>query len=234
MPVWGSFTGGGFSKRQSALSYVRQNLLFSVDAANYSTGNWLDDSGNGYQFAPTNGPTYVSGALPYWSMDGSDDHFVSTASIELRQNFTLETWVYVTGNGSGFFGQGTATNNDGLHIMWNAYPSNRGIIFGMYANDLDSATFNLSFSTWYNFAFTYNHSTYLKQFYSNGSLFNSGAGSAYTGTGQLRLANIFGTSYTNNSNVLKGRFAIARMYTSVLSAAQISQNFNALRGRFGI
>lgn len=231
MPVWGSFTGGGFSKRQSALSYVRQNLLFSVDAANYSTGNWLDDSGNGYQFAPTNGPTYVSGALPYWSMDGSDDHFVSTASIELRQNFTLETWVYVTGNGSGFFGQGPTTSNNGLHIMWYIY-NDRGIIYGMYGNDLDTPSFNLSFNTWYNFSFTYNHSSYLKQFYSNGSLINSGTGSAYGGTGQLRLATTYGVGY--GGAMAKGRYAIARMYTSVLSAAQISQNFNALRGRFGI
>lgn len=231
MPMWGSFSGGGFGKKQG-ITYVRQNLLFSVDAANYTSGNWLDTSGNGYVFTPTNGPTYVSGTIPYWSLDGSDDHFVSTTSIELRQNFTLEAWVYITGNSSGIFGQGTTTSNSGLHILWEVYNS-RGMVFGLYANDLDTPSFNLSFNTWYNFYFTYNHSSYLKQFYSNGSLINSGTGSAYAGTGQLRLGIAYGPSI-GISQIAKGRYAIARMYNTVLSATQISQNFNALRGRFGI
>ena len=163
-----------------------------------------------------------------FSFDGTDD-YLSLPSLNLQQNFTLECWAYITGDGSGLFGQGVYGTGQGLHILWNAQ-GNRGMIFGMYANDLDSPSYTLTYNTWHHYVFTYNHSTYLKQFYVDGSLFNSGSGTAYSGTGQFNI----GAIYSSASAPAKGKIASVKFYNRVLSAAEIAQNFNATRRIYGI
>jgi hypothetical protein len=52
----------------------------------------------------------------------------------------------------------------------------------------------------------------------------------YGGTGTLRL----GATYSTGGNSTNGFIAIARMYGRVLSRAEVNQNFQANRSRFGI
>ena len=169
------------------------------------------------------------------SNDGSIDFgagagYASIPSLNLQQNFTLEIWCYVTGNSAGFFGQGGYSTSQGLHILWNSSAS-RGIVFGLYANDLDTPSYGLSFNTWHQFVFTHNSSNYVKQFYADGSLINSATGTgAYTGTGQFNIGSIYSGAIGN----MQGRIGIARGYNTVLSASDISQNFNAQRSRYNI
>jgi hypothetical protein len=189
---------------------------------------WTDFSNNGNSGTLTNGPTYSSANGGSFVFDGVND-FINCGSINLQQNFSLELWAYTSTNSSWYFGQGIPSTNQGIHIGWYFY-ENRGMIFGMYSNDLDTPSFNLQFNTWYHFVFTYNHSTYLKQFYSNGVLQNSGVGSVYSGSGQFNV----GQSYSSSGAYMNGRISKVSIYNRALSAAEVSQNFNALRGRFGL
>ena len=104
------------------------------------------------------------------------------------------------------------------------------MIFGMFGNDLDSPGYTLTYNVWHHFVFTYNHSTYLKEFYADGSLINSGVGTAYSGTGQFNI----GATYSSPQAHAKGRIATAAVHSRVLAASEVQQNFQALRGRFGI
>ena len=171
-----------------------------------------------------NGLTYSSDGS--FSFNGTGD-FISLPSCNLQQNFTLACWANITGDVSGLFGQGVYGVGQGLHVLWNMQ-GNRGMIFGMYANDLDTPSYTLTYNMWHYFVFTYNNSTYNKEFYADAVLVNSGIGSAYTGAGQFNIGAIYSAAYST----AKGKIPIVKIYNRILSASEIKQNFNAMKGRF--
>jgi hypothetical protein len=128
-----------------------------------------------------------------------------------------------------FLGQGTTTANNGIHIL---FYNDTSLRFGMYSNDTDALSLTTSIGVWYHYCFTYNHSTYQKQIYRNGSALTVTTYSAnqYTGTGTVRI----GATYSSGGQYANGRIANAKIYNRVLTAAEIQQNFNATRGRYGI
>lgn len=215
-------------------SIVTDSLVFYFDAGNTSSypgsgTTWTDLSGNGYNANLVNGPTYSTLGGGSIRFDGSND-YATLASIDFRRDFTMEAWVYYDNGIGSLFGQGSTSVNNGLHIVWQSL--SRGLVFGMYGNDLDYSSFSTAdYNKWKHLVFTYNHSTYLKQIYQNGTLIASGTGNAYSGTGTFRL----GVSYSSgNYNYLKGYMGIARSYFKVLSSSEVSQNYNADSLRFGI
>lgn len=204
---------------------VTGGLVFHLDAGKASSypgsgTTWTDLSGNGNHGTLVNGPTYSNGALAF---NGVNNYVNMGSAISLQRDFTLEIYVYITKDVSGLFGLGTPIASQGLHVMWNTLGS-RGIIFGMYANDMDSPSYNLNVGAWNHLTFTYSHSTYLKQFYSNGVLFNSATNTIFSGTGQLNIGAFFSTP----STFLSGRISNAKMYSRVLTAGEVLQNYNSL------
>jgi hypothetical protein len=156
--------------------------------------------------------------------------YMSLPSLNLQRNFTLECWVRLTSVGTavGLFGQGPTALNQGLHIGW--FPG-RGLLFGMYGNDLEGPAYSMTYNAWHHFVFTYDHGTYFKQTWADGVLVSSGALNQYSGSGQFNIGSIYSSPiYTS----FTGNFAIARAYSKVLSAAEIKQNFNAQRSRYGL
>lgn len=166
-----------------------------------------------------------------WGFDGSND-YISFGSVNLQQNWTLETMCYMNNNSSfGIFGQGVFALNQGLHILYEN--SSRGMIYGMYGNDNDyQNNYRPSTGRWYHWVFTYNHSTFAKQFYADSILQTAPASvqNQYQGSGQFNL----GAIYSSAVSPANGNIALMRMYNRVLSASEILQNFNAIRDRYGI
>ena len=180
----------------------------------------------------TSNNTITANSVVYAS-DGTfsfSNGYVSLPSLNLQRNFTLECWVKLTSVGAavGFFGQGPTAGNQGLHIGW--FPG-RGLLFGMYGNDLEGPAYSMTYNVWHHFAFTYDHSTYFKQTFADGVLVSSGALNQYSGSGQFNIGSIYSSPVYQS---FTGNFAVARAYSKVLSAAEIQQNFNAQRGRYGI
>jgi hypothetical protein len=158
---------------------------------------------------------------------------INAGSINLQQNFTLEVWARMTDSTSfGIFGQGITAINQGLHILYNS--GSRGMVFGMYGNDNDYGdNYRPSDNVWYHWVFTYNNSTFAKQFYANAVLQTPSASvqNQYTGSGQFNVGSTYGIPIYSSAT---GNIAIARMYNRVLSQSEITQNFNSARGRYGI
>ena len=180
---------------------------------------------NGTQFIP-----YLSGGT--FDLDGTDD-YLSTGSLNLQQNWTLEIWANMDDASSfGLFGQGVFATGQGLHILYQSGP--RGMIYGMYANDNDYENNyrpSPATGTWYHWVFTYNNSNYDKQFYAD-SILQTPASSVetiYSGTGQFNI----GAIYSGAISPANGKIAITRFYNRVLSQAEITQNYNSARARFG-
>jgi hypothetical protein len=216
---------------------VRTGLLFNLDFGNYATYNGngsfgVDISGNGFGGTLTNGPTWVNSNGGYIDMDGAND-FVQLPVVNLQQDWSLEVWIYMDSDTNfGIWGQGITQQSQGLHILYQS--GARGMIFGLYGNDNDyQNNYRPSTGVWYHWVFTYNNSTYNKEFYANAVLQTPGSSVeiAYLGSGALRFGDTYGSSTNAPAN---GRFAIARAYSKVLSSTEVSQNFNADRARFGV
>jgi hypothetical protein len=80
-------------------------------------------------------------------------------------------------------------------------------------------------------AFTRNQDTNTVSFYKNGVLTNTTDAGGYASTANGNSPILIGTGYTTN---FIGELPVVTVYNKELSPSEIKQNFNALRGRFGI
>jgi hypothetical protein len=93
--------------------------------------------------------------------------------------------------------------------------------------------FTFSTNTWYHIAAVYSRSNQRVSFYVNGSLTNN---ESYTGNNQPSVASTtlkLGT-WNANSRFFKGKIGLVRVYHRTLSSAELLNNFNVSRPRFGL
>jgi hypothetical protein len=85
-----------------------------------------------------------------------------------------------------------------------------------------------SANQWINLTMTYNGSTITA--YKNGDVFGTAASTRTFVEGTLTL----GKGAISASEYFTGGLSIVQLYNRALTAAEVSQNFNALRGRYGV
>ena len=213
---------------------IDSSLVLYLDAANprsYVSGSsvWTDVSRGGNTGALTNGPTYSSANGGSIVFDGNDD-YIDTPLYPSITDGTMSVWVYL---------KSTITTDkafiidDGggyLVLGVNSVNANR---FGMQAWDGSAKwaydSVNYSLNTWYNVTGTYKNGQTVK-IYINGILKGQSAAVGVItspGTNKLRLSK-WASSYTN------ANIASALYYNRALSATEVLQNYNALKGRYGL
>ena len=219
---------------------VTDGLVLSLDAGNTKsypgTGTlWSDRSGYTNNGTLTNGPTFSPANGGSIVFDGVDDYIIGNNSANFAfgtGDFAISYWMYV----NAFSGTGTPTFVDlrtGAAGMGPAYSDYiQANKFKLYINNTDAYTSAGSIVTgsWYNIVSTRRSTTI--SVYFNGILDGTSSNNANLTENGFRLArniNASGTSYLN------GRMASVLIYKGkALSAQEVQQNFNALRGRFGI
>ena len=213
------------------ITYLNGYTIHTFTSSGTFTPFLWNSTSNNSQFNVNNGTPFI----PYlnggtFDLDGTDDYF-STGSLNLQQSWTLEIWANMDDDSAfGLFGQGPQAVNQGLHIVYTN--GNRGMVFAFYSNDNDyENNYRPSTGIWYNWVFTYNVSNYDKNFYADSVLQTPGSSveNAYSGTGQFNI----GATYSSPISLANGKIAVSRFYNRVLSQAEITQNYNALRARFG-
>lgn len=220
-------------------SVVTNGLIFCVDAANpksYSGSgtSWNDISGYSRHATLMNSPTYLTSNGGNFSLDGTDD-YVNIGHFFFPLNaFTFDLWF-------------KPSLNDTLKIFW---MGEMQIFFGTvaktiyrrwYNNDTTAIAFQESFtpnydSLWTNVCWTIGW--YTDIVYINGVQVGPNRNST------IANPTITGYNAQTNSATYIGRdeeaiykpFSVAssKMYNRALSAAEITQNFNATRSRFGV
>lgn len=207
---------------------VTSGLVLSLDAANTksypgSGTTWTDLSGNGRNGTLTNGPTYSSSNNGTLVFDGTDDYVLlpTTSDLTFSGDFTFECWILRTG---------TASSN---HI-W-ALPTGQTLQINdvgslIYYDTGQRALGAINANTWYNATIS-RISTTITGYYNGLSIFSvtNSASHNFSGTaiGYRKDLSPFGLYWLGNiSNV--------KLYNRALTQQQVSQNFNALRGRYGI
>ena len=195
----------------------------------YYFGNtvWKDVSGNNRTATLTNGPLFNSSNGGNIIFDGVDD-YVITPSGGSYSEYTFMffcKWISDTANGSRIFG------SDGFGTYTIFTPSNVGFHYNQAAGSSTvlSSGVNVGLGTWCHVAVTVSTLSSLARIYINGVLTNATSTIPY-----VNLSGNFyiGAQYTNllaNCNI-----AAFQLYNRVLSATEISQNFQADKTRFGL
>jgi len=216
---------------------ITNGLVLNLDAGNPSsysgTGTtWTDLSGNSNNATLISGPSYDSNNKGSIVFNGTSSYatIVSSASLNIPTNITISVWLYnqqwkeadiIEGNFSSY-------GNNGF-VLWTAlsdYGGNK-MVWGRQASiqQLSSANYNTRVNTWYNIVGV-SDGTNISIYY-NGALDISAATSlSFTNVG-TRIAN-------GQDGFFNGKISSINIYNRPLSASEISQNFNALRGRYGI
>ena len=233
-------TGGKLA--MPSVSYpniVKDGLVLNLDAGastSYSGSGttWNDMSGNGNNGTLTNGPTYSSANGGSIVFDGTNDG-IQLAGTNLSLNaHTISYWHYSTNfNQTGMVFEKTTNGTHSTQYMI-TYNNNNFMYYrtiGLSTQDLvvQNASTN---NKWNNLVATFDGTN--KRIYTNGVL--RGTSATLTGTIVQNTTGIAAIGIIPDfvNYAFNGRIAITSIYNRALSAAEILQNFNALRGRYGI
>ena len=215
---------------------VTDGLVFAVDASNlvsYESGSTLayQLTGSVNSGSLTNGVTFLSNTGGTWGFDGTDDfiNFGNSAPINFiyTNPFSLEAWFNPNAT-SGF-----------KHIIGKTYANYRvaqngsAVSFRLDANNLAFQTSGILVAgKWHHMVATWEPLTFTGRIYIDGILAATSTNATVDWTdtsANFQVGNSPGESYYFNGNI-----ALGRVYNKTLSAAEVSQNFQAQRTRFGI
>jgi len=218
---------------------VSDGLVLSLDAGNTksypgSGTTWTDLSGNGNNGTLTNGPTYSSSNGGSLVFDGTNDFVLSSSVATYGNNTTWEAWVYCTADVS------TYNMFMGRYLPYFAFYGGNSLYFSNQIagnqRTIQTAT-NLSYNTWYHATFTtsYDGVNTTMKIYTNGVETASGTWAGAQGNYNYKFMIGDGNNSADNTwYPFQGRVSNVKVFNRTLTASEISQNFNALRGRFGI
>ncbi len=228
---------------------VTDNLVLYLDAANAksypgSGTAWKDLSGKGHDATLVSSPPHSTTNGGYFYFDGSTNDYATLPAIDLTGNeltFNIWTLTLDASNVSSliFLGDsGDSSGWSGRQLNVHSLPySNTAFYFdkGFDGSTVDRLSGSLSFSDyqgWVNWTFTANASTGSMKMYRNGTLFNSATGKTKTlgnANGDIRRIARGATAATYN-----GYISNLQLYKQELSSTEVTQNFNAIRNRFGV
>ena len=233
---------------------VLTGLVYYIDAGKSSSypgsGSTLNDiSGQGLGASTlVNNPTFTSsGASSYFDFNGTNQYIwtgnlLSKFNPPSNSNLTLEIWTYApTDNGDLIVENGTNTLDD----SW--YDSQQEIVSGVVKMRVyevpptspgvfvTAGTYNRS--TWNQTVLTYNGTT-LRTY------INAVAGGTATGTrllpwnyGEKGLYySLMAPTIANmgNGGYLACSWSVFKVYNRALTASEVTQNFDALKVRYGL
>jgi len=219
---------------------VTNGLVMNLDAGftpSYpkTETTWYDVSSSGNNGTLTNGPTFNSGDGGSIVFDRVDDYAgfnINASNIYNAGELTFSVWYKVVSSqpDSSLLEIGGNWNNWSLY--WDLVDPTGCLSFsitGNYSNGRVVATTNTKTGAWFNSCGTFSSNT--SKIYTNGNLEN------------IRTS----ISLLNQSGILEGRIAndavnsrlganiaIVQIYNRSLSAQEVLQNYNALKGRFGL
>ena len=234
---------------------VTNGLVLNLDAGftpSYPTTatTWYDVSSGGNNGTLTNGPTFNSANNGSIVFDGVDDYAVTTQdqtpNLNITSFITLETWLKSTAVANSQHGDGV--NSKGLSSDGNTgvyetlIVSSGEINYPFFRLRIVSNTptyfptnISLSLNQIYHFVSTYDGST--MRIFINGVETGTGlstSGNIETNTQPLCIGVRLVHRNFGGDSFFSGNIFTNRIYNRALSQLEITQNYNAQKGRFGL
>jgi len=214
---------------------ITDNLVLCLDAANTksyggSGTTWTDLSGEGNN-GTISGATHTSGAGGYLEFDGTNDVVTVSSTSDFAYttgDFTWDIWINVDSLTNNTYALDHGSNGGTL-----AFGGGNGNRYYNTTTGTSSTLFTTGFGTislnqWYHLvASRISGTTYL---YKNASLTTSASDSHNYAAQALNIGKWGGNNY-----YWDGKISSSKIYKGKgLTAIEVAQNFNALRGRYGI
>lgn len=226
-------------------SMVSDSLAFLLDAGNVksypgSGTSWYDLGPNKFTGTMTAGLTYSSSNGGYINFPGSNYCLFSSISGTVMSDpgafsgMTVGLWYYPTSTQASqyVFTSGGGVGSKGFDIVLQDSGNSDYLRVTTSSATLTNSNSVETLNTWQNLMMSWNGSSLIT--YNNGvntSTITSTTTGFATAPTQLALGSpptVLG-SYT-----YVGRIAMAYVYSKALSPLEILQNYNAIRGRFGL
>ena len=225
-------------------SVVTDNLIFAVDVANlesHVSGStlWKDQTPNGNDGTLTNGPTFSSIDGGILEFDGSDDYieFGSIDSSNLislfgQPDYSIDMWLAPNFEGDDFQRviekSSAGSSADGWGVILK--PSTQQLYFFIDGHTIGNYTDSAANAgSWRHYTWTREGDSVIK-LYINGELVYeaTSARSIPSNTANIRI----GSWNHSTGREYNGKIANIKIYNKELSAAEVLQNYNALKNRF--
>lgn len=211
---------------------VTSGLVLCLDAANpksYSGSGttWADLSGNGYNATLVNAPTFTSDITKYFTLSSTQNFTVSnpiSSQAKLSQVWTVSSWVNidtVTSAGARYLISGL---NNGVAVEW--FDSGTLLYLNGGVDDYYTYGSSIEGSGWVMLSFVFRNSDGYRKIYSNDTeITTSGPNNTSTPAGNS-------ATFIIGDN-MRGKISNIMMYNRLLTSTEITQNYNALKSRFG-
>lgn len=211
---------------------ITSGLTMWLDANNTAsypgTGTtWFDISGNSANVTLVNNPTFTAGSPKYFTFASASSQSAtgSTANVLPQTSYTKSMWFYL----NSYADNNIISSETGGHFMYMA-GSNK--LYSGHTNWPNYAAYpstaSLSLNSWYYAALTFN-TTDGMVLYINGTQDSTYTAdkSAHSGDGSVNVGR-FGVG-----NFINGRVAESYCYNRSLTSAEILQNFNSSKSKYG-
>jgi len=231
--IGGYIYNGGQADTQDYYNIVTRGLVLNLDASAPSSypgsgTTWNDLSTQTNSGSLTNGPTFNSTNGGSIVFDGTDDYATlpDFSSQFTGNKITVFSWAKVTSSVS----KPTCLSFNGAFNFF--YPGFRISNPNLTQLYWDSATLWKNATTYYTlgdikcFAWTLDTTSLI--FYNNAVADGTGTVNTFAPSGPIRLF------FANAGEYQFGNVYTVCIYNRILSAAEILQNFNVQRSRFGI
>ena len=209
---------------------VTDGLVLALDAGNTKSypgsGTAWTDTVGGNTGTLTNGPTYSSGDGGSIVFDGSNDYIQLSTNSDLTfsGDFTYETWLLTdvqTGSKQVWY----MSNNISFQFTDNLSPDQ----FTYYSNITGTKSYGIiSNNTWAHAVVTKSGNT-LTGYLNGAQVWTDTPGSSVTHDfSGIRI----GTRATQSGYYWDGKMSVIRIYNKALTASEVEQNYDALKGRY--
>lgn len=223
---------------------ANNGLVLHLDAANPrsypGTGTvWNDLSGNGNNGALINTVGYSATNKGNMIFNGVNDHIIVSSNVSIPYGSSARTvsiWFYTNStswadNVNNLFYYGAGSTGNAFGIDMNPYPNMEVYTWGGANRDLIFST-TYSQVGWKNISVTYDGATTVLV-YENG-IFTQTLTLASACTTPSSSVYIGSVNPAQFAGYFNGNIAHTSIYNRALTAIEVKQNFEALRGRYNI
>ncbi len=224
-------------------SIVTSNLVLWYDPSNSvsypGSGSTITNLASTSLSGTMSNITYTN---PYFAYNGSSSQ-ISVADNALLEpgsgDWTMEAWVYLSNSSGGKVILGKFNNGGGSDdVSYSMRISNANAFAQMgdgLGNYINSTSYTLPLNTWTHVTYVWkNVASNSLETYINGTSIGNvshSLGSILNATNPLYIGSYNGGEY---SQWMNGRIGITRLYSTALTSAQVLQNYNADKSKYGL
>jgi hypothetical protein len=231
-------TFNSYEFNENVVDIVTSGLVLNLDAANTNSYpgigiTWTDVSGNGKNGTLINGTTYSSANSGSIVFDGVDD-YVNCGAVNFTSGTSITVEVWVKPNSSqnalaDILDYDHAPSAGGFVIQQNGASLNQ-YYFAYYNGSSYDITPTITLNS-----NSFNHLVFVKSGTSTIGYLNSVNTIQYTGISTIKCTGLsfsLGRFIQGAGREFKGNISNTKIYNRALTATEVLQNFNALKGRF--